>query len=90
MPVSKGFADTATTRKRSTAIPRDFHSSAVLFIAKMQRTNMRSDVIKAIVGLKDGSVTFDIAGGPSLKQLPRNPNPPLIDQLSDGRSLRSI
>jgi integrase len=47
----------------------DFHSFRRWFITKVQRTNMPRDVIKAIVGHKDGSVTFDTyAGGPSLKQ----------------------
>jgi integrase len=47
----------------------EFHSFRRWFITKVQRTNMPRDVIKAIVGHKDGSVTFDIyAGGPSLKR----------------------
>jgi site-specific recombinase XerD len=47
----------------------DFHSFRRWFVTKVQRTNMPRDVIKAIVGHKDGSVTFDLyAGGPSLKQ----------------------
>ena len=47
----------------------DFHSFRSWFITSVQRTNMPRDVIKAIVGHKDGSVTFDIyAGGPSLRK----------------------
>lgn len=48
----------------------EFHSFRRWFITQVQRTKMPRDVIKAIVGHKDGSVTFDVyAGGPSLKQL---------------------
>lgn len=75
MPVSKHFGryrqDLGVHEKedgqRQSRV--DFHSFRRWFVTKVQRTNMPRDVIKAIVGHKDGSVTFDLyAGGPSLKQ----------------------
>jgi integrase len=75
MPVSKHFGryrqDLGVHEKdadqRQSRV--DFHSFRRWFVTQVQRTNLPRDVIKAIVGHKDGSVTFDIyAGGPSIKQ----------------------
>jgi integrase len=75
MPVSKRFGYYRKTlgvheqlegRRQSRV---DFHSFRRWFVTQVRRTNLPRDVIKAIVGHKDGSVTFDLyPGGPSLEQ----------------------